>query len=229
MRILAIIPARGGSKRLPGKNIKQLGNKPLITWTIESATGIPEICEILVSTDNTEIAAIAKIAGAKVPWLRPEHLATDETTSVEVAIHALNWYEKEFNKVDGVLLLQPTSPYRTKLTIQNGINLFKEFNQRPVLGVSPSQTHPQWALEQQGDFLVPFMKIHKLGTRSQELSPSFHPNGLLYLVSPEYLRMENSFGEIMAIPCHTSSIKEAIDIDTDWDFKFAVYMLNQDY
>jgi CMP-N,N'-diacetyllegionaminic acid synthase len=229
MKILAIIPARGGSKRLPGKNMKLLGDKPLVTWTIESAVGIPEICEILVSTDNAEIASIAKDAGAKVPWLRPEHLASDEATSVEVAIHALNWYEKEFSKVDGVLLLQPTSPYRTRLTIQNGINLFRVFNQSPIMGVSPSQTHPQWALKQQGEFLVPFMKNHKLGTRSQELSPSFHPNGLLYLASPDYLRKENSFGEIMAIPCYTYSIKEAIDIDTDWDFKFAAYMLNQDY
>ena len=229
MKILAIVPARGGSKRLPGKNIKLLGNKPLITWTIEAAMGISEICEILVSTDNSEIASVAEIAGAKVPWLRPEHLSSDEATSVEVAIHALNWYENEFSEVDGVLLLQPTSPYRTKLTIQKGIHLFREFNQRPIIGVSPSQTHPQWALRQQGEFLVPFMENHKLGTRSQELLPSFSPNGLLYLVSPEYLRMEHSFGEVMAVPCHTSSIKEAIDIDTDWDFKFATYMLNQEY
>jgi CMP-N,N'-diacetyllegionaminic acid synthase len=229
MKILAIVPARGGSKRLPGKNIKLLGNKPLISWTIEAATGISEICDILVSTDNSEIAAVAEIAGAKVPWLRPAHLSSDEATSVEVAIHALNWYEEEFSKVDGVLLLQPTSPYRTKLTIQKGINLFREFNQRPIVGVSPSQTHPQWALKKQGEFLVPFMENHKLGTRSQELLPSFSPNGLLYLVSPEYLRMEHSFGEIMAVPCHTSSVKEAIDIDTDWDFKFATYMLTQEY
>lgn len=229
MKILAIVPARGGSKRLPGKNIKLLGNKPLITWTIEAAMGISEICEILVSTDNSEIASVAEIAGAKVPWLRPEHLSSDEATSVEVAIHALNWYENEYGKVDGVLLLQPTSPYRTKLTIQKGIQLFREFNQSPIIGVSPSQTHPQWALRQQGEFLVPFMENHKLGTRSQELLPSFSPNGLLYLVSPEYLRTEHSFGEVMAVPCHTSSIKEGIDIDTDWDFKFATYMLNQEY
>ena len=229
MRILALIPARGGSKRLPGKNIKLLGDKPLINWTIEAAKEIPEICEILVSTDNSEIALIAKMAGARVPWLRPALLSTDVATSVDVAIHALDWYEKEFCKVDGLLLLQPTSPYRTKLTIQRGINLFKEFNQQPVIGVSPSQSHPQWALKQQGNFVVPFMKDHKLGIRSQELTPSFTPNGLLYLVSPEYLRREYSFGGMMAIPCHTSSRKEAIDIDSKSDFEFAEYMLRRDY
>ena len=229
MRILALIPARGGSKRLPGKNIKLLGDKPLINWTIEAAKEIPEICEILVSTDNSEIALIAKMAGARVPWLRPALLSTDVATSVDVAIHALDWYEKEFCKVDGLLLLQPTSPYRTKLTIQKGINLFKEFNKQPVIGVSPSQSHPQWALKQQGNFIVPFMKDHKLGIRSQELTPSFTPNGLLYLVSPEYLRREYSFGGMMAIPCHTSSMKEAIDIDSKSDFEFAEYMLRRDY
>jgi CMP-N-acetylneuraminic acid synthetase len=206
-----------------------LGDKPLINWTIEAVKEIPEICEILVSTDNSDIALIAKMAGARVPWLRPALLSTDVATSVDVAIHALDWYEKEFCKVDGLLLLQPTSPYRTKLTIQRGINLFKEFNQQPVIGVSPSQSHPQWALKQQGNFIVPFMKDHKLGIRSQELTPSFTPNGLLYLVSPEYLRREYSFGGMMAIPCHTSSMKEAIDIDSKSDFEFAEYMLSRDY
>ena len=229
MRILALIPARGGSKRLPDKNVKLLGGKPLINWTIEAAIGISEICEILVSTDSPEIASIAKLAGAKAPWLRPEHLSSDEATSVDVAIHALDWYEREFSSVDGLLLLQPTSPYRTRFTIQNGINLFSEFNRLPVIGVSPSQTHPQWALKQQGQFLVPFIKSHKLGKRSQELLPSFTPNGSLYLVSPEYLRRDHSFGEVMAVPCHISSVKEAIDIDSHMDFEFATYMLNHEY
>jgi len=229
MKILALIPARGGSKRLPGKNIKLLGGKPLISWTIETATEVPEICEILVSTDDPEIARIAKLGGANVPWIRPAQLATDEATSVEVAIHALDWYEKKFKRVDGLLLLQPTSPYRTKATIQKGIKLFNEFDREPVISVSLSQAHPEWAFKQQGNFIVPFIDEHKLGTRSQELSPSFHPNGLLYLVSPEYLRKEQSFGEIKAIPCYTHSMREAIDIDSSLDFQFATHMLNQDY
>ena len=101
MRILALVPARGGSKRLPRKNIRILAGKPLINWTIEVAKGIPEICEILVSTDDPEIASIAKSAGATVPWLRPKILATDESTSAEVALHALDWYETDNEKIDG--------------------------------------------------------------------------------------------------------------------------------
>ncbi len=229
MRILGLIPARGGSKRLPGKNTMLLGGKPLINWTIESANGIAEICDLLVSTDSSEIAKVAKAAGAFVPWLRPSELATDQATSVDVALHALDWYEKEFSRLDGLLLLQPTSPYRTRLTIQSGIDLFKKFNQKPVIGVSQAQTHPQWAFKQKGDLIVPFMENHKVGLPSQELTPAFSPNGLLYLVAPEYLRREQSFGGTGAIPCYTSSIKEAIDIDTNWDFELAEHMLNQKY
>ena len=201
MKILALIPARGGSKRLPGKNIKLLGDKPLINWTIEVAQDIPEICEILVSTDNSEIASIAKVAGAKVPWLRPAHLSTDVATSVDVAIHAIDWYEKEICRIDGLMLLQPTSPFRTKLTIQEGINLFKEFNQQPIIGVSPSQSHPQWALKQQGEFIVPFMKDHKIGIRSQELTASFTPTAC-------------------SIWCHQNTFGENIHLAKRWQFLF---------
>ena len=229
MKILGLIPARGGSKRLPSKNKMYLGEKPLINWSIESANGITEICDLLVSTDDPEIASIAKKAGAFVPWLRPSNLATDEATSVDVALHALNWYEKEFFSIDGLLLLQPTSPFRRKNTIQNGINLFGKFNKKPVIGVSPSQSHPEWAFKEQGDFIVPFLKNHKITARSQELTPSFTPNGLLYLASPEYLRVEHSFSGNSAIPCHTSSIKESIDIDTYSDFEFAQHMLSRNY
>jgi CMP-N-acetylneuraminic acid synthetase len=91
MRILVLIPARGGSKRLPGKNIKLLGGKPLINWSIESILGISAVCDILVSTDDSEIAEIARQAGASVPWLRPANLSTDTASTVDVALHTLDW------------------------------------------------------------------------------------------------------------------------------------------
>ena len=95
MRILALIPARGGSKRLPGKNMRQLGGKPLLTWSIDVVKDAPEICDILVSTDDDKIAEIARNANALVPWLRPADLARDKSSSEAVALHALDWYEKE--------------------------------------------------------------------------------------------------------------------------------------
>ena len=132
MKILALVTARKGSKRLHNKNIRLLGNKPLIVWTINSAKNIPEICDILVSTDDQAVMSISKDIGAYVPWLRPVDLATDTASSVDVALHALNWYESERGAVDGILLLQPTSPFRSKETIQRGIELFKKYNCLPV-------------------------------------------------------------------------------------------------
>ena len=227
MRILALIPARGGSKRLPGKNIKLLGGKPLINWTIDVAQGIPEICEILVSTDDPEIALVAKAAGANVPWLRPEVLATDQATSVDVALHAINWYEEESGSVDGLLLLQPTSPFRTQATIKQGIELFRSNGYRPVIGVSPVQDHPMWTFKLKDGYLVPFVEHHGFGIRSQDLEPALVANGGFYLVSPVELRENKSFVSLESIPLVSDSIIEAFDIDTDLEFELAEYFLGQ--
>ena len=221
MKILALILARGGSKRLPGKNIRLLGGKPLISWSINVAKDIPEICDIFVSTDDIEIAAISKEAGALVPWLRPDELATDNASSVDAALHALDWYESENGAVDGLLLLQPTSPFRTKETVKKGIDLFMKNNRETVLGVSPTHAHPMWALKMKGDYLVPFMQEHGFAKRSQELPAAYIINGCFYLLTPEALREEQSFIGDNIRPLFIESEREAMDIDTDWDFQIA--------
>ena len=222
MRILAVIPARGGSKRLPGKNIRMLGEKPLIVWSIDAAKGIPEICDILVTTDSSEIAEICKESGVLVPWLRPAELATDTASSVDVAIHALDWYESEHGTVDGLLLLQPTSPFRTKETICTGIALFTKHGHSTVVGVSPTHEHPMWTLKIQNGYLVPFMSKAGLQTRSQDLPPAFVVNGAFYLLSPMEIRNKKTFVTEMTIPLLISVSKETIDIDNEQDFKIAV-------
>ena len=227
MRILALIPARGGSKRLPGKNIKLLGGKPLINWAIEAAQGIPEICEILVSTDAPEIALVAKEAGANVPWLRPEVLSTDQATSVDVALHALNWYESQNGVVDGLLLLQPTSPFRTQVTIKQGIEIFKSHGNRPVVGVSPVHDHPMWTFKMRDGYLAPFLENNGFGIRSQDLEPAFVANGGFYLISPDEIRKSKSFISPESIPLLVDSSEETLDIDTESDFKFAEYLFDQ--
>jgi CMP-N,N'-diacetyllegionaminic acid synthase len=224
MRILALIAARGGSKRLPGKNMKLLGGKPLIVWSIDVAKNNPEICDILISTDDKAIAEICTEAGAYVPWLRPAELASDEASSVDVALHALDWYEAEKGVVDGLLLLQPTSPFRTRLTVRNGIELFRAFNHQPVLGVSPSHEHPMWTLKRESDYLVPFMQEHGFGRRSQDLPPSYVVNGSFYLISPAELRVYRSFIGEKTIPLIIELPQEALDIDTEWDFKIAEFI-----
>lgn len=227
MRILALIPARGGSKRLPGKNIRILGGKPLIVWTIDVAKDIPEICDILVSTDDPAIAEVCKEAGAYVPWLRPAGLATDTASSVDVALHALDWYEAEKGTVDGLLLLQPTSPFRTKESVQKGIELFKDSSMQQVLGVSPTPAHPMWMLKMQGDQMVPFLQEHGFGKRSQDLPPVFVVNGSMYLTSPGDLRMNQSFIGSKINPIITESQMEALDIDAEWDMALGEFMLNR--
>jgi N-acylneuraminate cytidylyltransferase len=225
MRILALITARGGSKRLPGKNIRVLGGKPLIVWSIDVAKGIPEICDILVSTDDSAIAAVCTEAGALVPWLRPTYLATDTASSVDVALHALDWYETEKSAVDGLLLLQPTSPFRTKETVRKGVELYSKNGQQPVVGVSPTHAHPMWTLKMEGEYLVPFMHEHGFGTRSQDLPLAYVVNGGFYLISPAVLRVDRSFVGIKTIPLLIESPQEALDIDTEWDFKMAESIL----
>ena len=226
MKILALIPARGGSKRLPGKNIRLLGGKPLINWTIDAAQEIPEICEILVSTDDPAIASIALEAGASVPWLRPESLATDHAASVDVALHALDWYEQKNGTVDGLLLLQPTSPFRTQERIKDGVNLFKSHGYQPVIGVSPVRDHPLWTYKMKEEYVVPFLENHGFGIRSQDLPPAFVVNGGFYLISPESLREGGSFMGSQSIPLIIKSAKESLDIDTEDDFEYAEFLIS---
>jgi N-acylneuraminate cytidylyltransferase len=218
MRILTLIPARGGSKRLPGKNIKPLGGKPLINWTIESAHGIAEICDILVSTDNTEIATIAEAAGAFVPWLRPSEIATDEATSVDVASHALDWYEKEHGNVDGLLLLQPTSPFRTKETVQKGILEFSQNFCETIIGVSKVNTNPMLMVKRVEDHIIPLDFAHGLKGQSQYFSETYIVNGALYLISPFNFRNERTLFTSKMRPLIMEDDNEAIDIDTLSDF-----------
>ena len=226
MRILAVIPARGGSKRVPGKNVRKLGNKPLINWTIESALNTPELSAIMVSTDDPQIAEIAQSAGATVPWLRPIKLATDESKSVDVAIHALDWYEKENGTVDGILLLQPTSPFRTYETIQKAIRLFENHKGSSIIGVSPVQNQYLYTLEEHGEFLVQYQQQRSLIKKTRDKSQIYALNGLIYLVSPQELRSSNSFLGSCLLPVIVESPIEVLDIDTEEDFKIAELFLS---
>ena len=224
MKILALVIARGGSVRLPGKNLRQLGGKPLINWSIEIAQGVPEISEILVSTDDESIADVSRKAGALVPWLRPQELATNEASSVDVALHALNWYETEKSAVDGLLLLQPTSPFRSRNTVLNGIALFEKIGRLPVVGVSPTTAHPLWSFKIEQGELLSFVDNSGIQKRSQDLPPAYIVNGNFYLISPDDLRRNKSFFGARTIPLIAESEQEALDIDSEMDFTFAEFI-----
>ena len=221
MKILAVIPARGGSKRLPMKNIKLLGGQPLISWSIETALGVPEINSVLVSTDDPKIAAVAKKNGAYVPWLRPKELATDQSSSVDVVLHALDWFESCHGLVDGVLLLQPTSPFRTIETIRTGIELFKESGFKSILGVTESSHNQYYSYTKQSDYLFPVKCDYERDNNLQDSHMTYKINGVLYLISPQELRIKHSFVTTATIPLIVNSDMESIDIDTPWDFQVA--------
>jgi len=222
-RLLALIPARGGSKRLPRKNLLPLHGRPLIEWTIGAVKGIADVCDILVSTDDAEIARLAVQVGASVPWMRPPELASDSAGSVDVAIHALDRYEAEHGPVNGLLLLQPTSPFRTTSSIRKGIDLFKHGGGLPVLGVSPIRMNPAWTYLIDDGLLVPFADAPPSSLISL---PQYIVNGAFYLVTGNHLREYKSFTGSRTIPLVFESEVESLDIDTALDFAVAEAIAN---
>jgi CMP-N,N'-diacetyllegionaminic acid synthase len=220
VKILALITARGGSKRLPGKNVRLLDGIPLIAWSINVVKDIEDVCDILVTTDDPVIADVAAAAGASVPWLRPSELATDTATSVDVSLHALDWYESIYGPIDGLLLLQPTSPFRRRETIIRGLDLFKLEGHRPVLGVSPALSHPMWCFEVRESVLHPFFE-DGINRRSQDLPPAYEVNGAFYLITPSDLRKRRSFYTPEAKALVIEDPLERIDIDTQADWSNA--------
>jgi len=222
VRILALVTARGGSKRVPNKNKRLLGGRPLIEWSIDVAKDIPEISDILVSTDDEEIADISRQAGAMVPWLRPDDLALDTSLSVDVCLHALDWYESEYCKVDGLLLLQPTSPFRSRDSVKRGIKIFDDNRcNGSIIGLSPAKTHPMWCYQVAGNSMSAFIPGVNTDLRSQDMPPLYEINGAFYLITPKYLRKHKSFHVDGALPLVFDSLEESLDIDTEWDWKQA--------
>lgn len=220
MKILALIPARGGSKRLPGKNIRLLGGRPLIGWTIAAAQDSGVCSYIIVSTDDEGIAQVARTQGADVPGLRPAELASDTTGSVEVALHALEHHEQEHGPIDGLLLLQPTSPFRTADTIRTAVQKFiGTAGEHPVVSVSPAASHPAWCFRTTEHGMEPFLGWEALSKRSQDLEPALVLNGAIYLIAPDRLRKESSFLTKDTQPLIMKNDLEEIDIDTlaDWE------------
>jgi len=204
-----------------------LGNKPLVVWSIECAKGLESICDILVSTDDPEIITISKQYGAMVPWLRPAELATDESHVVDTLIHATDWYENNLGKVDGILLLQPTSPLRRKETIKAAIQMYKQGAcLGSVVSISKVKTHPAWCFQMGNEgSLKPFSKDDGFTKRAQDLETVYGLNGLIYVINPQDLRASKKIiGEktkgIVVDPGY-----ETLDIDTQDDFDLAEYYL----
>jgi N-acylneuraminate cytidylyltransferase/CMP-N,N'-diacetyllegionaminic acid synthase len=224
-RILGLITARGGSKGLPKKNILHLLGKPLIAWTIEQARDSKYVDNIVVSTDSEEIAIISKEYGAQVPFIRPEHLASDEAKSVDVVLHALDWFETQKDPYDLLVLLQPTSPLRLAEDIDKTIELLFYKNAQSVVSVCETELHPYYmnVLPDDG-CMKDFLRSEVLNKSRQELPHYYRLNGAIYLTTASYLKKQGSFfgDEVFA---YIMPKERSIDIDTELDMKICEHLL----
>ncbi len=216
-KILAIILARGGSKRLKNKNIKVLQNKPLINWTIDVATKSKKFCDIIVSSDSEKILKIAKSFNGKILTLkRSKKISNDKATS-EVAIrHALKWYEKKFTQVHYIVLLQPTSPFRTLKTIKKCLKEIKNPKINIVITVKKMNSEGK----QKRLFQLVKNKFCLEKRVFKQNKTKYITNGLLYLIKKSFFEKNKNLTPSRFKPVIINSKKENIDIDTinDWNY-----------
>jgi len=224
MEIVAIIPARGGSKGIPRKNIKQLFGKPLIVWTIEHAKKSRYIGRITVSTEDKEISEISKKYGAEVIE-RPEELAKDETPTIDVIFHVLRVQAENFEP-GLVVLLQPTSPLRNAQDIDNAIELFLKNDCESVVSVCEVEHSLYWSFEIENRYLKPIFGGKYLNMRRQDLSKVYTPNGAIYVSTPEILRKYKSFYCSKTIP-YIMPPERSVDIDNEIDFMLAELLMRK--
>lgn len=219
-KVIAIIPARGGSKGLPSKNIKLLCGKPLIVWTIQVALKSKLIDELVVSTDNQQIADIARGAGASVPVLRPAEIATDKAPTIDVIDHTLDYFRsKKAQTFDYVVLLEPTSPLREDDDIDNMLLKLhvsaESFDS--IVSLGEVGEHPSIMKRLSGEKIEPFCSELQIATRRQDLQPAFFPYGVAYIAKAGSLMAERTF---YAKRCTYYSIKryQNYEIDDIYDF-----------
>ncbi len=226
MNILAIIPARQGSVRVPGKNLRQLGDKPLIHWTILAAQGISEIKRVFVSTDSEEIRDSALSLGLSIPMLRPEELARNESPSIDVVTHTINFFSSIGENYDYVLLLQPTSPFRTKEHIQEAIELLKTKKADGIVSVTKCSHSPLWTNQLPENMSMDnFLNKEYKNVRSQDLPTFYKLNGAIYIANTKKILKENSL--ILEKNCFAYVMDDvsSLDIDNELDLLIAESLL----
>lgn len=224
LKYLAIIPARGGSKGILGKNLKEVNGKPLIAWSIEHALSSPEIQQVIVSTDNEEIARVSEDYGAEVPFIRPIDLAQDATPTEPVLIHALDFYEKQGYFFDAVILLQPTSPFRKQSTLSKAIKEFENSNSDSLLSVCENH-HFFWKNKAKPEALYDFQKR----PRRQDISEFdrwYRENGSIYITRAHILRKNNNrLGGKISMFVMTE--EESWEVDSQADLKIASALMSE--
>lgn len=225
--VTALIPARGGSKRLPRKNIKSLCGKPLIAWTINITKESKYIDSVVVSTDDLEIKEVAEKFGASVPFLRPESLSNDNASSFDVVKHAIEFLN--INKLNHlIVLLQPTSPLRTVKELDDALELFISKKASGVVSVSECEHSPLWTNTLPENLSMSgFIRSEVQGKRSQDLPKFYRLNGSIYIYRTEALLEQNQIFYDENVYGFETLQQTSIDIDTELDFLIAETIIRQ--
>ncbi len=223
--MLAIIPARGGSKGLPNKNIKLLIDKPLIAYTIEQALNAKMVSKVIVSTDSVEIADIAEKFGAEIPFLRPKKLATDTALAIDNYIYTVERLnlEKKMN-IRSFVVLQPTSPLRTSENINEAIKLFIEKKADSIISYTEEQHPIYWHKKINNDLTFSNIFEEKLDNR-QAFGKTYYPNGAIYVFNYNLIKQKKYYSDKSY--AYIMNRKQSIDIDTIDDFEYAEFLLKR--
>jgi N-acylneuraminate cytidylyltransferase len=224
MKPLIVIPARGGSKGVPRKNIKVLGDKPLIQYTIDAAKGVFDEEFICVSTDDFEIKSVVEQLGLKVPFLRPNELASDTAGTYEVLLHAISYYESKGYFPDTLILLQPTSPFRTSAHIKEALKLYHESIDM-VVSVKETKANPYYILfeEDRNGYLKKTKEANF--TRRQDCPKVWEYNGAIYIINVKALK-EKTISQFTKVCKFEMDETSSHDIDTLLDWRIAEIIIN---
>ncbi len=224
--MIALIPARAGSKGLAQKNIKPLAGKPLIAHTIEQALAAEQVSQVVVSTDDERIAEVAKKYGAEVPFLRPAELAQDDSLAVDAYQYTLKKLEKETAPIDSVIILQPTSPLRQSADIDAAIELYKNKKADSVIGYT-LENHPIiWHkyIKEDGSFEDIF-DADLMMNRQEINKPSYYPNGAIFVLSRECINRRNFYTSKSY--AYVMPRERSVDIDTLDDFEYVEFLISR--
>lgn len=226
MECLVIIPARGGSKGIPHKNIKLLSGKPLIHYTIDVARCIVDDEDICVSTDDTDIIKCVEDYGFKVPFVRPAELATDTAGTYEVLLHALYFYENQGKKYDVVLLLQNTSPFRTAWQVKEALDLYRP-DIDMVVSVNETRTNPYYNCfeDDQEGFLKKTLDSTSY-VRRQDAPKTYEYNGAIYVINAEQLK-KMPLGKFTRKVKYVMDDIHSVDLDNMMDWKYAEFIIKE--
>jgi CMP-N,N'-diacetyllegionaminic acid synthase len=225
MNTLFLITARGGSKGIPRKNIKKLGDKPLIYYSIDLAKKFTSHENICVSTDSAEIRSMVENYGLKVPFLRPKDLATDNSSSYEVILHAINWYEKNGKSYDNLVLLQPTSPFRLERHLNEALELFEN---KIDMVVSVKKINKNIAAtyykNTQNGFIEKVFESESEKIRRQDAELIYEINGAIYVINVNSLKSSN-IGAFKKVKKMEMSEIHSVDIDNPIDWEWCEFIL----